>query len=101
MAKLSIDFNQLSDAINDYTTAIDTLNQAIASVDKAMAELRGSKWDTEASVAYFAQYSDEWRTSINNHITALYNLNESLKYAQSEYGAVYNQIESLKNTLKI
>lgn len=99
--KLSINFTQLSSAITDYTKAYEELNAALGSVDKAMGELRSSKWDTEASVAYFAQYSEEWRISVRNHLAALNELREQLEYAQKEYGAVYDQIEVLANTLNI
>lgn len=99
--KLSIDLDMLDSTINDYTTAIDDLKTAVSAVDKAMTDLRGTRWQSDASVAYFSQYSEDWKQSVNAHLTALEQMKGSLVYAQREYLQLYYQIEALRSALNI
>ena len=98
-SRLEIDFDLLQNTINDYDTALSHLQDAVNHADRAMNSLRSSKWDTEASVAYFAQYSEDWKKTVQNHMEALKDLNDGLKNAMSEYSAIYDQIGDLKRPL--
>ena len=93
--KLSINFEQLRGVIEDYTRAIEQLSQALNAVDRAIADLRSSKWDTDASVAYFAQYSDRWRVSVMDHLVALNELRNGLRSAYDEYSRLFEKIDDL------
>jgi WXG100 family type VII secretion target len=96
MAKrLSIDLEALQETIDAFQTAIDELNQSVAAVDVAMGHLRATKWHSDASAAYFMQYSDNWRISVKNHLVALLKLSEGLVAANNEYSALSDQIPRL------
>ena len=100
-SKLTIDFDTLQDVIDKYVEALQDLNTAVQQIDTAMHTLEATRWKTEASVAYFAQYTDDWRTSVDDHITALSTLLNSLYVAQAEYGKLYDQIGTMHSTFEI
>jgi WXG100 family type VII secretion target len=93
--RLTIDFDALNETITAYQSTIDDLNQAVAAIDVAMGNLRATKWSTEASAEYFIQYSDSWRLSVRNHITALEKIKSGLETAEREYSRLYDRIPDL------
>lgn len=96
---LAIDLEALRNTIKLYSDAIVNLEMAIEKVDGAMNQLQSTKWQSDASDAYFAAYSDRWKKSVREHLVALLELRDSLDKADREYSALDRDMGRLRDCL--
>lgn len=96
---LSINLDVLEQTANDYREVRDNINTALKDIDNTMKMLQSSKWISEASQAYFTQYSEDWRTSVEHHLVAIEQMSSGLDNAFQEYKALFDQIPTLANMI--
>lgn len=101
MAKtyISIDLEKLSSAISSYDDIISEFEEAINNAEKAINSLKTCGWKSNASNAYFLAYDDTWKKNMNKRLKIIKHLRDCLKKAQTEYTAVYEEMEELDSAL--
>lgn len=99
MSKLKIDLDVLSDTKNVYDTEIERFKDAKKSIKKALECLKASGWDTNAGRKWFGDVDEGWIKAFEFHIDVIQELSDELKFAQTKYNEVLEELESLKNSL--
>lgn len=99
MATLKVDLDVLQTTINIYNTEITNLNAAKSSINRSLTALKASGWDSSASKAWFSLLDDEWLRNINYQIRVLTRLRDNLIIAKEEYNGIYNELQTLQNSL--
>ena len=97
--QLRVDTSQMQRTSRDYQKAIDDLEKARANLDNAINALRTSGWDSGASKAYFKQYDDKWKKSLEAHVKTLEHMRGSLDEARREYEKLCDQAKTLGSNL--
>lgn len=101
MAKtyISIDLDKLASAISSYDDIISEFEDALKSTEKAINSLKTCGWKSNASSAYFMTYDDAWKKNMNKRLKIIKHLRDCLMKAQTEYTAVYEEMENLDKPL--
>ena len=97
--QLRVDTTQMLRTSRDYQKAIDDLEKARTNLDNAIQALRSSGWKSAASEAYFRQYDEKWKKSLETHVKTLEHMRGSLDEAKREYEKLCDQAKSLANSL--
>jgi len=97
--QLRVDTTQMQKTSRDYQKAIDDLEKARRNLENAIQALKTSGWDSGASKAYFRQYDDKWKKSLETHVKTLEHMRGSLDAAAKEYGKLIDQAKTLGSTL--
>jgi len=97
--QLRVDTVQMQRTSRDYQKAIDDLEKARTNLDNAIQALRSSGWKSAASEAYFRQYDEKWKKSLETHVTTLGHMRDSLNDAKKEYDSLCDQAKNLASSL--
>jgi WXG100 family type VII secretion target len=93
--QIEIDLNKLTHAQTAYTRVATDLNSSIRGLDSALEMLKNSGWSSEASNAFFMHYDSSWKENMNKRVRMLEHVKSCLQKAQSEYTAIYNELNSV------
>jgi len=99
MATLKVDLDVLQTTINTYNTEITNITAAKSAINRSLTSLKASGWDSGASKAWFSLLDDEWLKNIDYQIRVLTRLRDNLIIAKEEYNGVYNELQTLQNSL--
>ncbi len=99
MAKLKVDLDVLQTTINTYNTELVNLNAAKSTIKSSLSSLKASGWDSSAGKTWFSLLDDEWLKNIDFQIRVFTRLRDNLIIAKNEYYDVYEEQQTLKNSL--
>lgn len=98
MAKLVINTDVLQNTINTYNQAIVDIERAMKEADAAITSLKASGWKTNASRAFFNNFDNTWKTSMNNRVKVMKHLRDCLLDAKRDYDDICAKASRVGNS---
>lgn len=97
--RIVIDLDKLSAAVSRYDDIIAEFEESVRATEQAISLLKNSAWKSAASTAYFLQYDDGWKKNMDRRLKIIRHLKDCLVLAQTEYDAVYQEMDGLDSDL--
>lgn len=97
--KFRVDLDHLSHTARRFTEGAEELRALLADADAAVDALRTTKWNSQASAAFFSSYSSAWKMGFQEHIEAARFLGEQLRYADNAYKKLNDSATALADSL--
>lgn len=97
--KLTVDMEKLSTTALIFQASAKIMKVLLSEAQTSVDTLRTKKWLSPASGAYFDQFSNTWQKGVLEHIQAVEQLAEQMRYAQREYISLQSSAAELSRSL--
>lgn len=92
---LYLDREALETAKNNYSSYARRMTSLKDKLVQATEEIKGG-WDTDAGVAFFTKFNDEWKKNFDDYTEVVKHMADNMDVAKNKYQAIFDQADKLK-----